>query len=470
MHWLETLRLTDNRIRLTPQALEQLRNLTRMETLRLDDNPLGVPPNVERMPKLKVLSLSNTGITQWPTGIFSKPRPRGFFLDLQGNPLAQIPTVVPRSDNARLVARTRLNASDLSDANRIAYQNYRTSVGISPGRYYAPAAEDARARWPMSDDSHWWGNSPGLGTYRPEAWADLASEPHSQGFFQALDKLTTSADYQAGGESLDQLSRRVWRMIDAIDMDPRLREELFTMATSPTTCADAGAQLFNNMGIKVLASEADLLSTSAAPRQDALVKLAKGAARLERVNDIARADMANRTGTPDEVQVHLAYETGLGQRLDLPWQSDDMRFRPVAGVTDSTIDQAYDTIISMEQGDGLVNAMIEQPFWKQYLLETHPDEFRKNEVLYEGKSDLLDQLREAQKDWAHSEGLTEEQKLQRRDTLKDLAQRLPTLESVVFTGDEMTDEVYERLYSDIGYDEQELSRRLTRAALNTAGL
>jgi hypothetical protein len=34
----------------------------------------------------------------------------------------------------------------------------------------------------------------------------------------------------------------------------------------------------------------------------------------------------------------------------------------------------------------------------------------------------------------------------------------------------MTDEVYERLYNDIGYDEQELSRRLTRAALNTAGL
>jgi hypothetical protein len=423
------------------------------------------------MPKLKVLSLSNTGITQWPTGIFSKRRPRGFFLDLQRNPLEQIPTVVPRSDNAWLVARTRLNASDLSDANRIAYENYRISVGINPERYYAPAAENAMAKWPMSEDSYWQGGgSPGLGTYRTEAWADLASEPDSEGFFKVLNKLTTSADYRAGGESRRQLSRRVWRMIDAIDMDPRLREELFTMATSPTTCADAGAQLFNNMGVKVLASEADSLSTSAVSRQDTLVKLAKGAARLGRVNDIARADMANRTGFLEEVEVHLAYETGLSQRLDLPWQSNDMMYRQLAGVTDSTINQAYDTIISMEEGDGLVNAMIEQPFWKQFLLETHPDEFKKNEVLYEGKSDLLDQLREAQKDWAHSEGLTEEQKLQRRNTLKDLAQRLPTLESVVFTGDEMTDEVYERLYNDIGYDEQELSRRLTRAALNTAGL
>jgi hypothetical protein len=389
---------------------------------------------------------------------------------LQENPITTIPDVVPGSDNAFVVARTRLNASDLSDANRITYENYRTSVGISPARYYAPAAENARAKGPVSDDSHWWGKSPGLGTYRTEAWSDLASDPHSAGFFQVLDKLTTSADYRADGESRKQLSRRVWRMIDAVDMDPRLREELFTMATSPTTCADAGAQLFNNMGVKVLASEADSFSTSAAPRQDKLVKLAKGAARLERVNDIARADLENRTGNPDEVEVHLAYETGLSQRLDLPWQSDNMLFRPVAGVTDSTIDQAFDTIISMEEGDGLVNAMIEQPFWKKYLLETYPNEFSANAVLYEGKSDLLDQLREAQKDWAHSEGLTEEQKLQRRDTLKDLAGKLQVLESVVFTGNEMTDAVYDRLYSDIGYDEQELSRRLTRAALKKAGL
>lgn len=472
MQRLETLRLSDNKITLTPTAVEHLKNLTRLETLRLDDNPLGMAPNVERMPKLKVLSLVSTGIAEWPGGLFSKRRPRGFFLDLRENTLTKIPVAVAGSEDAFLIARTRLDTKRLSDANRIAYEDYRKSVGLSPRQNYSALAVNAREKWPVDNDSIRWDDEAlaGVGIFREEAWSDLAKEPGAEGFFMVLDQLTTSADYRAGGDLRQQLAHRVWRMIDAVDLDPRLREDLFTMATAPTTCADAGAQLFNNMGVKVLASEAYSFSTYSVPLQNKLVTLAKGAARLERVNDIARADLANRTGDPDEVEVHLAYETGLAQRLDLPWQSRRMLYRPVAGVSNSTIEQAFDTIVSMEQGDGLVNAMIEQPFWKNYLQETHPNEFNDNALLFEGKSDLLDNLRKVQKTWANSAGLPEAQKLALRNNLKELAHQLPTLESVVFTGEEMTDEVYDRLYSDIGYDEQELSRRLTRVALTRAGL
>ena len=38
---LETLHLNDNAIQLTPADVESLRNLTRMESLRLDNSPLG---------------------------------------------------------------------------------------------------------------------------------------------------------------------------------------------------------------------------------------------------------------------------------------------------------------------------------------------------------------------------------------------------------------------------------------------
>ena len=143
MHFLRTLRLTDNYITLTPDAVEHLRNLTRMETLRLDDNPeLGLLPNVERMPKLMILSLSNTGVTRWPEGLFKKRRPRGFFLDLMENPLTELPVVVPGSEDARIVARTRLFAEQLSDANRMAYEDYRKSVGLSPEQSLPPCRRE----------------------------------------------------------------------------------------------------------------------------------------------------------------------------------------------------------------------------------------------------------------------------------------------------------------------------------------
>lgn len=481
MHYLRTLRLMNNDITLTPQAVEQLRNLTHLETLRLDDNPkLARLPNVERMPKLRILSLSNTGATTWPDGLFApigKPRPRGFFLDLQENPISKIPTVVPGSEDAFIVARTRLYERNLSEVNLVIFKEYRRSVGISPEQLYTDAATNAMAQWPMNDDSQWWSSEvSGLGTFRQEAWHDLMTEPGSEGFFSLIQKQTRSADYQAGGELRRQLSSRVWRMIEAIDLDSTLRKELFEMATAPTTCADAGAQVFNHMGIKVLASEAYALSTSGASLESRLVNLAKGAARLERVDDIAREEFRRRNehpesveeANPDEVEVFLAFETGLAERLELPWQSITMRYHERAAVKQAKLDTAFDTVTSMESGDGLINAMIEQPFWEKYLRDTYPIEFRRNARLYENKTDLLDELREAQHAWVRSKGMQIAQRRALKQRVQDLARQCNVDDSVVLTDEDMTDEVYGGLLNDIGYEEKQLSRRLTREALHKA--
>ncbi|MHC8337753.1 NEL-type E3 ubiquitin ligase domain-containing protein [Pseudomonas sp. HLT2-19-2] len=470
MHFLRTLRLIDNQITLTAADVERLKNLTRLETLRLDDNPqLGLLPNVERMPRLKVLCLSNTGSTTWPQGVlgpFNKPRPRGFFLDLQQNPISEIPTVVPGSHDALIVARTRVHQWDLSDTNKVVFQEYRRSVGLSPEQAYAQVALDAIARWPMKDDSEWWSNNvSGLGTFREEAWHDLMSEPGSEGFFELIQKQTLGADYRTGGERRDQLSSRVWRMIEAIDLDTGLRKDLFEMATAPTTCADAGAQVFNHMGIKVLVSEAYAFSTSTEDLENSLATLAKGAARLARVEDIARADFSSREGNPDEVEVFLAYETGLAQRLGLPWQSESMLFRPIAGVSGKTLNTAFDTVMSMEAGDGLINDMIELPFWEKYLRDTYPNEFTRNIRRYEQKTELLDQLRESQQAWVSAKGGSTAHRQNLKRHLQDLARQLDIADSSVLVDRAMSDEVYGQLLNDIGYQEKELSRRLTRQAL-----
>lgn len=470
MRLLETLRLSDNQIQLTPPALEQLRNMTRLQVLRLDNNPLGMVPNIERMPRLKILSLINTGIDEWPPGLFDKARPKSFFLDLGANSLSRIPDVPAGSDQARLIARTRVYEDRLAEHVRVNYERYRSSVGIPAQLTYSRAAENLLEQWPVFVDTSRRNQTAGVGTYRPEAWHDLAHERGSEGFFSVIEDLTHSADYEAGGDANDQLTDRVWRMIAAMDIDTPLREELFLMSTDPEGCEDAGAQLFNSMGVRVLASESYAYSTDGAERERKLVTLAKGAARLGQVNEIARADIKARSGNPDEVEVHLAYETGMAKDLQLPWQSEGMKFRPTAGVSNETIAKAIDTVIKGEAGDGLVNQMIELPFWERYLRDNWPGDLEANKQVHMDKLDLLEDLKAAQMAWAQSRNLPPMQRVLRRRTLLDLAEKFSLAEKEVFTGAAMNTETYDRLLREIGYQEKELRRQLTREALLRAGI
>ncbi|MHA6128724.1 NEL-type E3 ubiquitin ligase domain-containing protein [Pseudomonas fluorescens group sp. PF-1] len=464
---LERLRLSDNQIVLDATAVEQLKHLTYLEILRLDKNPLGRPVDISRMPRLKVVGLRDTVMTTWPEGTLSKTRPRGFLLDLRDNPISLIPEVVPGSPQAWVVARTRLDVGNLSESNQVNYQAIRRSVTLPP-EPVVPA--NSQADWVVNSNysADHWNDVPGWGVDRANLWSELVDEPQAERFLNVLLDTQLSADYRAGGPARDQLVQRVWRMLDAVYVDTPLREKLFTMAVAPVDCADAGAQLFNHMGIDVLAYEAHAYSTDPAQLEQKLVTLAKGAARLEQVNEVARADVASRGGNPDEVEVYLAYQTGLAERLDLPWQSKGMLYRPVSGVTDAMIDQAYDTVLALGEGDGLVDRMLEQDFWQTHLNERHASEMQANKTRYQKLSEQLDTLRDTQREWAESTSDTQRAAL--RSRLRELMNDLPAPDTVVFADEPFSDAVFDRLLVDLGDAEKELSRRLTRQAMKRAGL
>jgi hypothetical protein len=465
MHRLERLRLSDNEIVLDAPAVEQLKHLTYLEILRLDENPLGRVVDISRMPRLKVVGLRDTVITTWPEGVLSKPRPRGFLLDIRDNPISRIPEVVPGSPQAWVVGRTRLDVGNLSEPNQLLYQEIRHSTALPP-EPVVPSNSQAELMISSNYTTDHWSDVPGWGVDRANLWSELIDEPRAQRFMSALLETQDSADYRAGGQARDQLLQRVWRMLDAVHVDARLREKLFTMAIAPTDCADAGAQLFNHMGVNVLASEAYSYSTDAAGLEQKLVTLAKGAARLEQVNDIARADVASRGGNPDEVEVYLAYQTGLAQRLGLPWQSEGMLFRRVSGVTNSMIDQAYDTVLALGEGDGLVNRMLEQDFWENYLVERYPVRMETNKRRYLDLFDQLETLRTTQREWVES--TSDDQRAELRNRLRELSNDLPVPQTVVFADEAITDANYDRLLIDLGDAEKQLSRQLTRDALRRA--
>lgn len=483
---LTTLDLADNRISLNAHSLEQLSNLTHLETLRLDGNPLRQPPNVGGMRDLKVLGLANTGIEDWPQGLFSdaageRNRPRGFALDMRQCPIKTVPQVAPGSDQAFILARARFGTLRLSDADRIRFGDYRESVGFARQQAYSGAVEDELSHWkPSSTAPSVFDLSEGYNVHREESWHDVMAEPGATDFFRVIRKQRDSQDYRDLG-ARKQLTTRVWQMIDAMALDSQLREELFKQASQPETCADAGSQLFNNMGLKVLVSQAYTESASATVLDDRLVRLARSAARLEKVGDVARAEISSQqqkflinpahNTAPDDVEVHLAFETGLAKRLELPWQSEGMLFEPRSGVDRAKIETAYDTIIEREKGDGLVNGMVdsfENPFWEQHLRKTYPEQFESNDQLFEEKQGLLEELREAQHTWANNQDMAQTTPLQKK--LETLARELNVPEKDVFSGEDMSTSLYNGRVRDMGYARNELARDLTRAAMARAGI
>ncbi len=394
---LESLNLSNNQLTLTAESVTDMAGLTRLQTLRLAGNSaLSQGPDVSQMAELQLLDLHDTGITNWPIGLLTLPRPRAFELDLQGNPIEQVPQVTSGSEQARLVARTRLSRDRLSDQGREQFQGYMRSVGYDPARSYPPKGEEISVYWLE-------GLSGVQREGRQATWDELEGEPNAQGFFEVLEQLTDSADY-VEESSRPGLKQRVWRMLDAVTQDTPLREELFRMATNPDTCADAGAQIFNEMGIKVLVHEA-YLGGSPEQIETSLIRLAKGKSRLDQVNEIARATVQSRlqagetfmavdedgdiTGTIDEVEVYLAFQTGLADRLELPWQSRGMLFREMAEVSDAQIDQAYESVLTLEAGEGGVNRIIEQRFWRKYLKGRYAQAFAQNSTVYNVKSEEL---------------------------------------------------------------------------------
>lgn len=240
------------------------------------------------------------------------------------------------------------------------------------------------------------------------------------------------------------------------------------------------------MGIEVQLSEinADLRGMERALK---LADLAKGKSRLDRLNRVARDDIRQRLkpkeeggqglrfnthvidgvpGTVDEVEVYLAYQTGLKDRLKLPWVSPHMVYRATAEVGPTRLNSAFDRVVRLEAGNGLVDGMLEQGFWDQYLREKHAREFRASLDHASALIDPLDALRFAQNQWAGAE-------LEEQATLKPgllaLADALNVPHDDVLTGQPMTTDTYERIFAagftDEVPSERDLARRLTREVL-----
>lgn len=300
--------------------------------------------------------------------------------------------------------------------------------------------------------------------------------------FNEIRKLSESADAMSEDFAQD-LTAKVWRMLRAMYDDTRLREKLFDMARAPTSCVDAGAQLFNAMGIEVMVYEA---WTNPHPDvvEQLMLTVAKGRTRLNKLGEIARARVAalseqgrkfpndrdrgtDSAGNPeraiDEVGVHLAFSTGLAQRLELPWQSADVMY-PEPDVTPQMLDDAFDRVMALEEGDLLRDALVELDFWGEYLERSTPAAF----VWLTRKRAALEDLTSALNDLAANGRLLESQKMALRNTLRNSALMLDKSVEDFPPGTPMHQDVYDALAVKLHEERKAILQRLTDEALEIA--
>ena len=108
--------------------------------------------------------------------------------------------------------------------------------------------------------------------------------------------------------------------------------------------------------------------------------------RLRQVDLLSAAEVARRVaagGNPDAAEVILFYRVELAQPLDLPTRARTMLYATIAGVSAQQITAARDTVLAMEGSPAFMHAIMQEKFWRNFLLNTYADRFADIEADYQ---------------------------------------------------------------------------------------
>jgi Leucine-rich repeat (LRR) protein len=207
MTQLTSLNLRTTRLVFNERTASQLCDLTRLETLDLGENPLGVPPLLVGMNNLRWVNLRNTGISRCPLGIPDEPH--FTFLDLSHNQITRVPQAVVNQATAR--DRVLLWNNPLTDPDtlqRLVAHRERTGINLwlsSPGVGYSePAA------WLVGVEAEH--RNTGL-----QIWQRTLLKPAGARLLGSMNTLSLTPEFRV---RYQDLQARVWRLLSEADASP----------------------------------------------------------------------------------------------------------------------------------------------------------------------------------------------------------------------------------------------------------
>lgn len=362
---LRRLSLARNLLYMTSENASVLNSLSNLEVLNLNDNLLGPLLSFNNHAFLRRVYLRRTWIEVWPEGLISRPLLEA--ADLRENQIIEIPEQVYQA-SPKIIRNITLSNNPLSASSRLQLGRYVMQGGSSMGI----SGEELLSE--MLAFEFWSSGITSNELARRELlWNNLRANPASDDFFTVISRLTTTADAHTVRQDL---SRRVWEMIEAANENGQLRSDLLNIAASPRSCSDSVSITFSAMEIQVLLAE---ISRSPLFQQTQLLSLGKGLFRLDKLGSLAAEKCQERlrhgAAGVDELEVNLAYRIGLAQPLDLPGQPKSMTFRGLAAVTQEDLDAAMVEVQNAEKTDAMATYISTLDFWKTYLTNAHRAEY-----------------------------------------------------------------------------------------------
>ncbi|WP_312891238.1 NEL-type E3 ubiquitin ligase domain-containing protein [Mesorhizobium silamurunense] len=200
------------------------------------------------------------------------------------------------------------------------------------------------------------------------AWQGFAGEEGAQEYARFLDRLRHTVSFgnaefrQAVVEDLRQAAAR-----------PRLRELYFALAfRASETCQDRITLTWNSMQTARLV--ADVEDGAYDRRLDELVGQARVMFRLDALERIARKKVSTLRFV-DEIEVYLAYQVKLRERLEMPLIAPDMRFFGVSWVTEDDLTAAEEQVRQEEAAGFAAYLATKWEPWEKVVSRIAPEAY-----------------------------------------------------------------------------------------------
>lgn len=362
---LDSLSLPHNQLALTEYTRKKLADMTTLRRLDMSHNPVEVHLDVSNMHDLHTLLLQDTRIVDLPIGLGRLAHLEQ--VDLRNNWITVLPdwvfTITRGFSQAINLAGNPLSATTMT-----ALVRYRDEMGIGMGLVDDDQSRftelSARAAWLPDEVSAQDANKRTL-------WANLRDDPDSAPLFILLAKLSDTADSLYVREDL---SRRVWDVLQSTHDSVELREQVFQLAAQPPNSSDQAAETFSQIEVLKTVKNATRQAGRGQGNTDVLLTLGRGLFRLSELEKIA-ARYAVEHSSEYPLEVSLAYRVGLAKSLQLPGQPKHMQYASLADLTSSALERARGQVLKAELSPAFLCFIAQLSFWKVHLKQQFPREF-----------------------------------------------------------------------------------------------
>ncbi|MCC8972021.1 NEL-type E3 ubiquitin ligase domain-containing protein [Bradyrhizobium brasilense] len=184
------------------------------------------------------------------------------------------------------------------------------------------------------------------------AWQSLAEEPGAREYTLFLGKLFDSVNARN-----EEFRQSVANDLRQAAKDPQLCKRYFQLALDANqSCEDRRTLTWNGMQTARLIADVENGAYNNKARLPDLIDLGRVMFRLDALERIAREKVhslgsGNSVEDIDAIEVSLAYQNKLRERLGLQHVAPNMRFFEVSGVTDADVDSAEASVREREAAE-----------------------------------------------------------------------------------------------------------------------